>query len=156
MTAGDKWSTNEAGMAIDGYDVVAYFTMDQALRGKSRYKATYEGATFHFANATHRDMFTKEPGKYAPKYGGHCAFAVAAKKAKVPADRKTFKIHNGQLLLFFIDLWDDKKFNTKVPWNQDEQAMYSTAEKVFCLRYFFQAAYLKPFHLAIDTIGFNN
>ena len=122
------WNTNAKGVVLDGYDVVAYFTQASAVKGAKRYATSHDGATFYFSSAANRDAFKKEPGKYVPAFGGYCAFAVAAKNAKVKSDPKTFKIYNGQLLVFFNDLWDGKKFNTKVPWNQNEIAMHQKAD----------------------------
>lgn len=122
------WNVNEHSVAIDGYDVVAYFDKHEAIRGSSDFQAAHDGATFYFENDSHRQAFLAGPSKYLPKFGGWCAFAVGAKKAKVKADPRTFKIYHGELLLFFNDYYEGKPFNTIVPWNQDEQAMYATAE----------------------------
>ncbi|GAB4195674.1 MAG: YHS domain-containing (seleno)protein [Wenzhouxiangellaceae bacterium] len=128
VQAGD-WNSNDANVVLDGYDVVAYHTQAEAVRGDASHALEYDGAVFHFSSAENRDLFKADPDKYAPKYKGYCAFAVSAKNAKVPADPKTFKLYNGELLVFFNDLWDGQKFNTKVPWNADEQAMYRQAEQ---------------------------
>jgi hypothetical protein len=55
---------------------------------------------------------------------------VGAKNAKVPADPKTFNLYNGELLVFFNDLWEGQKFNTKVPWNQQEQELYTRRKTI--------------------------
>ena len=68
------------GYAVHGYDVVAYFTAGQPAEGDDRYTAEYEGAQYRFASAEHRDTFKQDPAKYAPQYGGFCAFAVALGK----------------------------------------------------------------------------
>ena len=65
------------GVAIKGYDPVAYFRMQQALKGSEEYAHEWLGVTWHFANDAHRDAFAETPGKYAPQYGGHCADGVA-------------------------------------------------------------------------------
>ena len=58
------------GIAIQGYDPVAYFTEGRPMKGSEQYTYKWVGATWHFANAKHRDLFTANPIKYAPQYGG--------------------------------------------------------------------------------------
>lgn len=125
--AGD-WNTDKQGVVLDGYDVVAYQTDDSAVKGSARYSLKYDGVTFFFVSKEHKKMFAKDPQKYIPKYNGYCAFAMGAKNAKVPANADTFKMYNGELLVFFNDLYEGKKFNTKVPWNASEKGFYSKAE----------------------------
>jgi YHS domain-containing protein len=124
-----NWNTNTDNVVLDGYDVVAYRTQVSAIKGLSRYRARYEGADFHFASQENRDAFAKNPAMYAPKYNAYCAFAMGAKGAKVPANPDSFKFYNGELLVFFNDMHQDKKFNTQVPWNADERDLYSKAEQ---------------------------
>jgi YHS domain-containing protein len=68
--------TRFGGVAIDGYDPVAYFDGGQPLAGSKEFSFTWQGATWRFASATHRDLFAKDPERYAPRYGGYCAWAV--------------------------------------------------------------------------------
>ena len=125
-TAG-SWNTNDKNVGLDGYDVVAYRTMDKAVKGSATHSAKYDGAEFHFASAENMATFKKDPVAYAPKFNGYCAFAASHHNAKVPANADTFKLYNGELLMFFNDLNEGKKFNTKVPWNGNEKALYATA-----------------------------
>ena len=88
----------KGGVAIRGYAPVASFKQDKPVKGSSAYTATHEGSTFHFASAANRDAFAADPGKYAPQYGGFCAYAVAnGYKAKIEPD--AFTIVNGKLYL---------------------------------------------------------
>lgn len=123
------WNTNKDGVVLDGYDVISYLADDQAIKGLSKYNAEYDGVKFYFASKDHEDLFIQNPKKYIPKYNGYCAFAVGAKNAKVPANADTFKMYNGELLVFFNDLYDGDKFNTKIPWNNDEKKLFDQAEK---------------------------
>lgn len=125
----NKYFVTKDNVAINGYDVVAYFTQNEAVEGNSKFSSKYNGVTFQFANENDKKTFEANPEKYLPQYGGYCAFAMAAKNAKVPADPKTFKLYNGKLYLFFNDLWDGKKFNTIIPWNADEKHMKATADE---------------------------
>ena len=67
----------ENGVAVKGYDPVAYFRVGEPVRGKAEFSATYEGATYRFASAEDRQFFVASPGRYVPQYGGYCAFAMA-------------------------------------------------------------------------------
>lgn len=66
-----------SGVGAGGYDVVAYFTDGRALRGSADHAASYNGATWHFANADNKAAFEANPAKYAPQFGGYCAWAVS-------------------------------------------------------------------------------
>lgn len=86
--------------AIDGYDPVAYFTLGQPTPGEPTITHEWNGATWHFANADHRAAFIAEPEKYAPQFGGYCAFAVS-KNYTAKADPAAWAIVDGQLFLNF-------------------------------------------------------
>ena len=64
-------------VAIEGYDPVAYFQVDHAVAGKKKYAHEWQGAKWLFSSAENRDLFAANPEKYAPQYGGYCAYAVA-------------------------------------------------------------------------------
>ena len=124
-----RWHVNQKNQVLDGYDVVAYQSADKAVRGQPQYATTFEGARFLFVSAENRETFRNDPGKYAPSYGGFCAFAMGKAGQKVPANPETFKMYNGKLLVFFNDLHQGKQFNTKVPWNGSEQTLHANAEQ---------------------------
>ena len=65
------------GVAIDGTDPVSYFTEGKPVEGSRDITADWNGATWRFASAANRDMFLAEPEKFAPQYGGYCAWAVS-------------------------------------------------------------------------------
>lgn len=69
---------SEGGAAIRGYDPVAYFTEGKPVKGKTEFTQQWKGATWRFASAANRDRFAAAPEKYAPQYGGYCAFGVAS------------------------------------------------------------------------------
>lgn len=122
-----SWFKNGDGVVLDGYDVVAYFSEDRAIRGRAEHAHEHAGGTFYFSSAANLDAFRKAPESYTPKFGGYCAFGVASNKAKVPSDPTTFKIYNGELLLFFNDLYEGQPVNTKVMWNANEKQLHDTA-----------------------------
>ena len=85
-------------IAVDGYDTVAYFTDGKPVKGSSDFEVDWNGATWRFANADHAKMFRKMPVKYAPQYGGYCAWAVS-QGYTADADPTAWKIVNGKLYL---------------------------------------------------------
>jgi YHS domain-containing protein len=91
---------NENGTAIRGYDPVAYFTQGKPVEGSAQHTVDYNGATWHFASAEHRDLFTANPEKYAPQYGGYCAWAVA-NNYTASIDPHAWTIKDGKLYLNF-------------------------------------------------------
>ncbi len=68
---------NHLRIAASGSDVVAYFTKGQPTQGSDAFVAEHAGATWRFATAEHRDLFLAQPNKFAPQYGGYCAYAVS-------------------------------------------------------------------------------
>ena len=88
----------DGAAVVGGYDVVAYHTMGKPTEGSADYSAEYQGATWHFASAENLEMFTANPAKFAPAYGGWCS-AGASKGKKVPTKPELWAIVDGQLYL---------------------------------------------------------
>lgn len=86
------------GVAIQGYDPVAYATQSAAVKGDAGITANYNGATYQFASAANRDAFVENPAKYAPQYGGFCAYAVS-KGYTAPIDPQAFSVVDDKLYL---------------------------------------------------------
>jgi YHS domain-containing protein len=84
--------------AMHGYDPVAYFREARPVKGSMNFAAEWMGAKWMFASAEHRDQFQKEPEKYAPQYGGYCAWAVS-KGYTANGDPQVWRIVNGKLYL---------------------------------------------------------
>jgi YHS domain-containing protein len=91
-------NVDRKGVAIKGYDPVAYFTMTRPVKGKVDFEASWMGATWRFASARNRDTFLKDPEKYAPRYGGYCAYGVA-NNYLVKIDPKAWTVYEGRLYL---------------------------------------------------------
>ncbi|WP_208722787.1 YHS domain-containing (seleno)protein [Rhizobium vallis] len=89
------------GVAIMGYDTVAYFTEGKATKGSEKITYEWMGTPWHFANAKHREMFMSEPLRYAPQYGGYCTGEVSAGSVTVNIDPEAFKIVEGKLYLMY-------------------------------------------------------
>ncbi len=88
------------GVAVSGYDPVAYFTEGKPVKGSEDFTLQHDGATWRFASAENRDAFAADPAKYAPQYGGYCAYAVA-KGSTAKAEPDAWTIHDGKLYLNF-------------------------------------------------------
>lgn len=109
------------GKAIGGYDPVAFFTQGAAVKGNEAIRAEWKGAQWYFGNEEHKNAFLAEPAKYAPQYGGYCAYGTAdGHKAPTMAD--TWTIIDGKLYF---------NYNKKVKelWNKDTKGYIGQADK---------------------------
>jgi YHS domain-containing protein len=118
------FNINKKGVAIDGYDPVAYFKLGKAVEGSSANAVIYEGATYYFSSVENKEEFKKHPAKYEPQYGGWCAYAMGKDGDKVEIDPGTFKIVNGKLFLFYNKYFN----NTLKSWNKDEANLHARAD----------------------------
>lgn len=91
-------NANSNDVAIQGYDPVAYFTEAAPTKGSAQYTATYKNAIYQFSSEQNRDLFRAEPSKYAPQYGGFCAFGVT-KGRKFDTDPMAWRVVDGKLYL---------------------------------------------------------
>ena len=101
--------TNRRGVALDGYDPVSYVTAGQPTKGDAKIEATYNGALYHFVSQENREIFEKNPAKYAPAYGGYCGYAASIGKVR-PANPQLWSIVDGELIVQHtwaaVDLWN--------------------------------------------------
>lgn len=114
----------ENEIAIDGYDPVAYFKVNKAVKGRKDLALYHQGIVYHFSSVENRDEFKKNPSRYEPEYGGWCAYAMGAKGEKVSVDPATFKIVNSKLYLFYNRYFN----NTLKSWNRDEANLKTKAD----------------------------
>ncbi len=114
----------EKKLAIQGYDPVAYFKQNKALKGKPTLASVYEGATYYFSSQENKDTFLKNPTAYEPQYGGWCAYAMGDSGEKVEIDPQTFKILDGKLYLFYNAYFN----NTLKSWNKNEVGLKKKAD----------------------------
>ncbi len=112
---------NESGTAIRGYDPVAYFTQDKPVEGSPEHTTEYNGVQWRFASAENRDLFAAEPEKYAPQYGGYCAWA-AANNYIASIDPHAWSIKDSKLYLNF------SKF-VRARWAVDKSGNIAKADK---------------------------
>ena len=112
------------GVALDGYDAVAYIKQRKAVKGKKELSVVYLYVTYYFSSVENKEEFKKTPAKYEPEYGGWCAYAMGAKGEKVIVDPGTFKVMNGRLYLFYNKFFN----NTLKEWNKDEINLKTKAD----------------------------
>ena len=112
------------GIAINGYDPVAYFKKGSAVKGKNELAVFDQGVTYYFSSVENKEQFKKNPSNYEPQYGGWCAYAMGKDGSKVEVDPGTFKIIDGKLYLYYNKFFN----NTLKSWNKDEVTLKSKAD----------------------------
>jgi YHS domain-containing protein len=107
--------SSASNVALSGYDPVAFFTDSKPVNGSPSITAEHQGATYYFASKEHKKLFTDNPDKFAPQFGGFCAFGVALGKL-FPVDINTAQVRDGKL---YLNLNGDvlKKFNADFEGN---------------------------------------
>jgi len=114
----------EENIAVDGYDPVAYFKVNKAVKGSKDLAVSHQGVIYYFSSLENKEEFKKNPSQYEPEYGGWCAYAMGAKGEKVSIDPETFKILNGKLYLFYNRFFN----NTLKSWNKEEAKLKPAAD----------------------------
>lgn len=107
--------------AIDGYDPVAYFQAGEPVKGKQELSHQWNGADWHFSSQENLALFRANPEKYAPAFGGYCAFAVASGYT-AKTDPQAFAIVNDRLYLNFDP-------PTQKDWIQDQKALIAAGQQ---------------------------
>jgi len=120
-----QFNLDASGLAIQGYDPVAYFTSGKAVDGKKEFTLEYQGTRYQFATEADREAFKANPGRYEPQYGGWCAYAMGSKGEKVAVDPETFKIVDGRLYLFYNKFFN----NTCSLFTKDEGRLKTNADR---------------------------
>jgi len=88
-----------SGLVLSGYDVVSYHVDQKAAVGSEKFQTEWAGATWQFVNAENKSSFEATPEKYAPQFGGYCAFAVS-KGFTANSNPEVWHLENGQLYVF--------------------------------------------------------
>ena len=104
----------KSGEAIRGYDVVAYFKDSKPVKGKDGYMFIWKDAIWKFSNEENLKEFKADPAKYAPQFGGYCAYGVSDGSGhKAPTDPAAWTIIDGKLYLnYSLDVrarWNEKR-----------------------------------------------
>jgi len=107
--------------AIKGYDTVAYFKENKPVKGSSKFSTQYKGANWLFSSQENLALFKADPEKYAPQYGGYCAYAVSQNQT-ASIKPELFTIHNGKLYLNY-----NKSINDK--WLKEKEGYIESADE---------------------------
>lgn len=122
VSAGEPVFTGEdSDLAVNGYDVVAYFTRNEPAKGSPEHAMQWRGAEWRFASEEHLNRFRENPERYAPAYGGYCAYGAAKGKALASAP-EYWAIEDGRLYL---------NLNAEVHglWNENRKEHIQTADE---------------------------
>ncbi|GGI72460.1 YHS domain-containing (seleno)protein [Shewanella gelidii] len=103
---------NDNGVAVNGYDVVAYFTESKAVQGNPAFTVRYNNINWLFSNEKHQQLFSSNPQQYVPQYGGYCAYAMSDGFV-VDTDPNAFTVYQDKLYLNYSlsvrDNWLDNR-----------------------------------------------
>lgn len=110
-------------IAIDGYDTVAYFTLNKATKGNDQFAHQWNGRTWHFSSLAHKELFSANPEKYAPQFNGFCANGLSDGHA-VAASPRNWRIIDGKLYLFFSEYGRDQ-------WSGNVKSLLQDANETF-------------------------
>ncbi len=117
----DPIDHDSKGIAIRGYDPVAYFMDSKPMKGDSKFTHSWGGATWQFTSAAHRDRFAQSPEKYAPQYGGYCAYAVSEGHT-AEIDPNAWKVLDGKLYLNY-------SLDVREKWQKEQADRIMKADK---------------------------
>jgi YHS domain-containing protein len=109
-----------SGKAINGYDPVAFFTESKPVKGTDANSYQWHGATWYFASPQNLDSFKTAPEKYAPQYGGYCAYGTA-EGHKAPTKPETWTIEDGKLYFNY-------NLNVKKEWDKNRKTLIQKAD----------------------------
>lgn len=119
--AGNNSEVDANGVILAGHDAVAYFTQNAAVEGNANFTAVHNDAIYRFSSAANRDTFSANPAKYAPQYGGFCAYGAALGK-KFDIDGKAFEVVDGKLYV-------NKNLDVYETWVEDKAENIVEANK---------------------------
>lgn len=110
-------NTNNQGISIGGYDPIAYFTLNKAVKGSEKYQARFQGATYWFSTQENAEMFKNNSKMFAPSYGGFCGYAMSDGGRRRPVNPKIYTIVDGHLILQHsktaLKLWEKNVQDSK-------------------------------------------
>jgi enamine deaminase RidA (YjgF/YER057c/UK114 family) len=127
---------DEPKLSISGYDPVAYFTNGRPVQGKAEFEHVWRKLRWRFASGEHRDLFIKDPQRYAPQYDGYCAMGVSNEAAahKDTVDPEAWAIVDGKLYLvhntYWLEQWREKANEYIKKADKDWQAVADLPDPV--------------------------
>ena len=107
----ETYASSSSNVAINGYDPVAYFIQKRPVKGLGKYSTRYKGALWRFSSQENKNKFVAMPGKFAPQYGGYCAYAVSY-GSTAPTDPDAWTVVNGKLYL-------NNTVSVRTTWKKD-------------------------------------
>jgi YHS domain-containing protein len=122
-TLKNSFFASRTDTAINGYDTVAYFTVGKPVKGLDSLIYEWMGAKWKFSTQANLDLFRANPDKYAPQYGGYCAYGVA-QDSLVKVEPDQFTVRDGKLYLNY-----DAEVQTK--WKKDPEGFIRAADAKF-------------------------
>ena len=122
-TLKNSFFSTQTDTAINGYDSVAYFTQNAPVKGQDAFIFDWKGAKWKFSSAANLELFKSNPEKYAPQYGGYCAYGVA-KDDLVKVDPEQFTVFEGKLYLNY-------DASVQKDWNKDRAGFIKQADAKF-------------------------
>ena len=120
-----QYFTTKAG-AINGFDPVAYFTENKPVMGEKSIAQNWNGSVWHFASESNKKMFIANPEKYAPQYGGYCAYGWA-KGYAVKTEPDAWAIEGGKLYLNYSK-------SVQKDWDKDRAGYIKKADLIFVMK----------------------
>lgn len=117
------YTSTFSNLAVSGYDPVAYFTDGKPVKGDKKFSHTWMDVEWRFASAEHRALFVASPEKFAPQFGGHCAWAVS-QGYTASADPEAWRIVDGKLYLNY-------DANVQKRWENDIQALITKGNELW-------------------------
>jgi len=121
--AAEETQQDANGVILSGYDAVSYFTKNAAVKGYAGISTSHEGAIYHFSSEANRDLFNADPAKYAPQYGGFCAYGAAISR-KFPIDPTVFAVVDGKLYV-------NNSAAVSETWTEDRAEYITDANKAW-------------------------
>ncbi len=129
-------STDERGIAIEGFDAVDYHMAGTAQKGSANFQVTWAGSEWYFNSLENRQAFSGDPEKYAPQFGGYDPYGMATGGVAQPATPELWTITDGKLYLFYSGktrtLWQKNRpenlKNANIHWNRIKQQIHYKAE----------------------------
>lgn len=112
---------SDQGIAVNGHDVVAYHVSEAAIKGDARFSYTWHEVSWHFSNKENLNAFKNSPMRYAPQYGGFCAFAMS-KGSLAPTDPNAWTIYQNKLYLNYSKA-------VRATWKKDIDGHIKRADK---------------------------
>jgi YHS domain-containing protein len=118
------------GLAIGGYDVVAYQEAGKAIKGSNSFTAQYNEVIYFFSSRENQQLFEANPEKFIPQFDGYCALSVSYGK-KISIDPETFKVIGDKVYLFYNGPTSRGKINSMDTWNKSEDRLLKKANALW-------------------------